>query len=137
MSSTSALNPSARTYTPASSNGDTTGAIGRSPIQATPNWFPQLHNLQDELVLLIFSFVSDVPYESSSTGKLFFTLHGSPKFHSYLQHLTNLCLISLHPNESYIAPYIQSNKTSWCLSCANKCKHVSIYAQTHNYLLLP
>jgi len=52
-SSSSLLNPSARTYVPL-------------PRKATTRTFPQMLNLQEELILYILSFVSDVPYESSS-----------------------------------------------------------------------
>lgn len=51
MSSSSALNPSARNYVP------------QAP---SINTFPQLQTLQDELILVILSFVTDVPYESTT-----------------------------------------------------------------------
>ncbi len=50
----SALNPSARTFVPTTS----------SPTSLQS--FPQLQNLQDEIILAILSFVSDVPYESTT-----------------------------------------------------------------------
>lgn len=63
------LNPSAKIYIPTTSTED----IGRGDSTAVEvkvmNSFPQMQYLQDELVLFIVSFVADVPYEFSTTGK--------------------------------------------------------------------
>ena len=67
--SSSSLNPSAKTFTPPYATGNIARAAERSPSQTIPDWFPQLSSLQEELILFIFSFVSDVPYEFSSTSK--------------------------------------------------------------------
>jgi hypothetical protein len=62
-----ALNPSAESFTPFSSSSSST---------TTSTTFP-LEELHEELILFILSFVTDVPYEESSTGQfVWFGLFG-------------------------------------------------------------
>jgi hypothetical protein len=65
----SSLNPTARSFTPPSTSASPT-ATATATATATRRivTFPQIQYLQEELVLLIFSFIADVPYESSTTA---------------------------------------------------------------------
>ena len=60
----SSLDPSARTFVPQQTSS--VQQQQQQQRQTTLQSFPQLENLQEELILNILSFVSDVPYASTT-----------------------------------------------------------------------
>lgn len=58
------LDPAARTFVPQQTS--TSSVHHHHQHEQTVQSFPQLQNLQEELILNILSFVSDVPYASTT-----------------------------------------------------------------------